>query len=124
MKRVLTLMTLVALGILIGSPGLAIAAAPHSQEILGTAWSTEVKFEPGQSTLPKDRLTEVAGIISRAQEAGQIEEIKVITWSDGELPPKGGKAPNSEVKLAEARSESLKKYINKDLGLSPVYLKQ
>lgn len=94
-------------------------ATPPS-EALGTTWSSEVKFNRGQATLPADRLNEISGIINRAKESGEIDEVKVISWSDGELPPKAASAPNSEVKLAEQRADYLKKYIKSELDVSSV----
>lgn len=87
---------------------------------LGTAKVTEIKFPEGQANVSRDKLTEIAKAVSLAKGAGEIKEVKIISWADREYPAKGASIPNSSVNLAERRAEFLKKYVKDELKVGSV----
>ncbi len=87
---------------------------------LGAARVAQVEFDTGQSSIKPAEKDEVKTAIEEAKKNGKVSEVRIFSWADQEYPAKGVKAPQSSVRLAEQRAESLKNMMKKDLGVTEV----
>jgi hypothetical protein len=90
--------------ILISSPSFA-------DPVLGSSKSSTVTFEKGIASLNESSLSDIKQKVEDAKSMGPIKEIKVISWADQEYPAEGDPAPLDAIKLAEARNDSIKRYL-------------
>lgn len=86
---------------------------------LGSSKSAEIGFEKGMASLTDSDKESIKKTVEDAKAMGTIKEVKVVSWADREYPADGEKASKESVKLAEARADSLKRYL-KDLKVSSV----
>jgi hypothetical protein len=79
----------------------------------------EVTFDEGSSELSESAKKQIASLLNTAKTEGQIEEVKVISWSDQAYPRQGQpELPKSQERIAEARNKSIQNFIrsqNKDV---------
>lgn len=73
---------------------------------------SEITFVKGKSNLTTDARERITQIIAKANKKGRISELKVIAWADSEYPSvHTKKLEKSQVRLATARSEAIKKLL-------------
>jgi CHAD domain-containing protein len=78
---------------------------------MGSTGSSIVTFEKGMASLKADAMEQIKKTIEEAKATGPIREIKVVSWADQEYPASGEKASKESIKLAEARNDSVKRYL-------------
>lgn len=72
----------------------------------------EFSFKKGSSALSPDAKNTLGGLITKAQSAGKINEIKVVTWGDSEYPSvHTKKLSKSEVDLVQKRNNNIENFI-------------
>ena len=73
----------------------------------------EVKFNQGSATLTAETKAQLDGLIAAASKRGELDEIKVLAWSDREYPANEKvKLPSSQRTLADKRAEAVEDYID------------
>ncbi len=82
----------------------------------------EVEFKAGTKNLAENEKQEVDRLIAGARAKGQIDQVKVLAWSDHEYPAKGAKATRQDKELADGRSQALKSYLKSRHGLTKIDL--
>jgi light-regulated signal transduction histidine kinase (bacteriophytochrome) len=87
---------------------------------LGAAQFREINFSKNISELSEMQKTELKQAIMESEQKGQIEEVKILAWSDQEYPSENSKQSKSEIKLASQRVRQLKAFIKDDLKISNV----
>jgi hypothetical protein len=90
---------------------LTISSTSFANSVLGSTISSTVMFEKGIASLSENSTTDIKQKVEAAKAMGAIREIKVISWADQEYPAKGDPAPLDAIKLAEARNDSIKRYL-------------
>lgn len=72
----------------------------------------EFSFKKGSTALSADAKNALGGLITKAQSAGKINEIKVVTWGDSEYPSvHTKKLSKSEVDLVQKRNNNIENFI-------------
>lgn len=86
-------------------------------EIIGTQYTTIV-FEEGKSTLSNENKKQLKKLSYRAhKDKRNIDEIRILAWSDKEYPePEKKKASQDEILLAANRAQEIKNYLEEDLS--------
>jgi hypothetical protein len=78
----------------------------------GTSDVTEVKFEKGSRTLPALYLKKIDSAVEVAEKKAPLDRVSLAVWSDTEMPKHHQPAlPDSDVRLANDRGETLKAYL-------------
>lgn len=73
----------------------------------------EVKFNAGSATLTAETKAQLDGLIAAASKRGELDEIKVLAWSDREYPANENvKLPSAQRSLADKRAEAVEEYID------------
>lgn len=73
---------------------------------------TEFGFSKGSTKIPDAAKTQLNNLITKANAAGKISEIKVVTWGDSEYPSvHTKKLSKSEVDLVQKRNNSIESFI-------------
>lgn len=76
------------------------------------AFVTEFAFPKGKSALTPAAKTQLEEVVAKAQSAGKIKEIKVISWGDAEYPSvHTKKLSRAEVKLVKDRNKSVENFV-------------
>lgn len=76
------------------------------------AFVTEFAFAKGKSRLTPAAQTQIQEIVAKAQKAGKIQEVKVISWGDAEYPSvHTKKLSKAEINLVKERNKSVEKYV-------------
>lgn len=100
----------------------------HAQDVematakmVGAEQSAPVFFDPGVRALSEQEKNEIKAFFSTIREADKIQAVQVLAWGDQEYPDKKQKkASDKQIELAQARAESIKKYLQSDLKISTV----
>lgn len=72
----------------------------------------EFAFQKGSTNLSADAKSTLNSLITKAQAAGKIDEIKVVTWGDSEYPSvHTKKLSKTEVDLVQKRNNNIENYI-------------
>ncbi len=72
----------------------------------------EITFAPGSANLTEQSRTALTSLLNQADQAGDIEEVMVLSWSDEEYPAGSkNKLSKAQRDLAEKRSEAVEKLI-------------
>ena len=87
---------------------------------LGATQMKELSFQKNSSNLTEAQKTELRKVINEAAQKGQIDEVKILVWSDKEYPNKNMKQSKSDIKLAKNPLNDLKSFLKKDLNVSTV----
>lgn len=87
---------------------------------LGASTAEEVSFKEGTAQLTDSAKDSLRNVMKSAKENGTIEQVKVIAWADREYPVKGTKAPKEDVKLANERIQSIKRFLKADQNVADV----
>lgn len=99
------------------------AAGMKSQDaatMLGAAYVKEISFDKNSFNLTGAQKIEIRETVNQAAEAGKIDQIKVLAWSDKEYPSKEGKQGRDDNKLAKNRMKELKLFLNEDLKVMTI----
>lgn len=86
--------------------------------LVGASQVESIKFDEGQINLTIDEKKELREAIAQTG-VKNIDEIKILVWSDHDYPTAGKEASEADVTLAEKRGEAIKSYL-KDLNVSDV----
>jgi hypothetical protein len=94
-----------------GKPGVSMEAKQLAAEEKAP-YVAEFAFKKGSPDLSLDAKTALNGVIAKAQAAGKINEIKVVTWGDSEYPSvHTKKLSKSEVDLVQKRNNNIENFI-------------
>jgi hypothetical protein len=86
------------------------------------AYYAVLEFKKGTQRLSDASKRELKEFIASAQREGKaIDDIKILAWADKEYPAKDTKLPSRDVKIANARSEAIEKYLKDDLNTDGNY---
>ena len=78
----------------------------------------EIEFTPGSSDLTENAKSSVNAVLQQARQAGTIDEVIVMSWSDREYPAKDiKKLPKAEKDLAERRNKAVESFIKSGQSL-------
>jgi hypothetical protein len=96
--------------------------APISElsEEPGSHVVSTLKFPLGQTKLTPAARAELAKAIRLAEDAGEVEEITVVVWSDQEFPAPGEKLPRAQVNLADKRGDEIEDFLEDKLNAGSV----
>lgn len=72
---------------------------------------TEVTFAKGSAELSAQSRQNLKEVVDRAKAAGQIEEVKIVTWSDMAYPANEKALPKTQRDLASKRNTRIKDYL-------------
>lgn len=76
---------------------------------LGAQEVVEVTFRIGSHQLSRKDIRKIQNAVIKARGAGEVDEIRVVTWADNEYPSTyTKKLPEDQQRLAEARGEAIK----------------
>jgi len=76
---------------------------------------TDISFDKRSSKLDNSSLRKLNEILYRAKKYGEIDDIKVISWSDEEHPStKQEKLSKIQKDLAQRRAENIKKFLKQN----------
>lgn len=76
------------------------------------SYVTEVSFDQGSAALNDSTRESITELVERAKATGEIDDVKVISWSDLEYPAEGSKKlPKAQKDLASRRAEQIKTYL-------------
>lgn len=71
----------------------------------------EIKFDKGSAKLSESAKKSLQAIINKGNEAGEIDDLIVLSWSDSEYPNKNiSKLSDHQRKLAKKRNKSVERY--------------
>lgn len=71
----------------------------------------EIEFDKGSSKLSNSAKKSLQAIIDKGNEAGEIDDLIVLSWSDSEYPSKNiSKLSKAQRKLAKDRNKTIEKY--------------
>jgi hypothetical protein len=88
---------------------------------LGASTVGEVEFNAGQTGLDDDAKNDLNDLKKEAEQAGAIEEIRVIAWADKEYPIAEQKRyTRADIRLADERAQNVKNYLERDLHLKSI----
>jgi hypothetical protein len=91
--------------------GAAYAAAEQNAQHF-----TEIEFRKGSSALSRDATYKLDTAMRKARRLGEIDQIKIISWSDQEYPAENSRElPDRQLDLADRRSESIENYLEDKL---------
>jgi hypothetical protein len=94
-----------------GKPGVSIEAKQLAAEEKAP-YVVEFAFKKGSTDLTLDAKSSLNGVITKAQAAGKINEVKVVTWGDSEYPSVyTKKLSKSEVDLVQKRNNNIENFI-------------
>lgn len=96
----------------------AVVKRDLAQEAFERSPYTAVEFPKGKSDLTEMNKKYLRDFARKAEQSGrEIEEIKVLAWSDKEYPGETkSQATVKDVILANARANTIREYIRKDLN--------
>jgi hypothetical protein len=81
-------------------------------EEMGSNYFVEVDFQPGSEALSESAKSEIDKLLKRAGNAGEVNDVKVLSWADDEFPSKRiQKLTKRQRDLAAARNHSIGFYI-------------
>lgn len=86
-------------------------------EVIGTHYTTIV-FDEGKAILSRDDKKQLQKLADKAHnDKREIDEIRILAWSDEEYPdPNRKKATEQEILLAANRAQEIKNYLEEDLS--------
>ncbi len=87
---------------------------------MGAAQVSEVNFGTSNTSLTDDQKKEINEAVAEARKLGEVEDIKILAWSDKEYPLPKTKHTKADVTLADNRIKEVKKYIKDGLHISSV----
>lgn len=86
------------------------------------AYYTVVEFERGSEGLSENNKKAIRAFMENAKKSGkEIDDIKVMAWADKEYPAKGSQIEKKDVRIADGRSESITRFLKKDLDADGDY---
>ena len=72
----------------------------------------EISFKRNSAVLTNDARVSLDHVVSRAQDRGQVRDVKILAWADKDYPTKDAKRlPKRERDLAERRARAVKDYV-------------
>ena len=81
-------------------------------EKTGASYYVDVAFQPGSSQLDDNAKAGLVDLINRSLHSGQIQELKVVAWSDVDYPSENASyVPSSQRDLADERGDRIKTFI-------------
>lgn len=80
------------------------------------AYYAVVEFDKGTQRLSDASKRDLREFVNTAKTDGrEIDDIKILTWSDKEYPGKGAALSDRDIKIAKERSKSIENYLKDDL---------
>jgi hypothetical protein len=119
MKNAAVLKTLV-LSTLISFQAQAWTTTQEAADRLGATQVKEISFDKNSSNLSQAQKDEFTRELADAKLKGQIDEIKILAWSDKEYPGQKHKLSKSDNLLAKRRLSNLKTFFKNELKVSSV----
>lgn len=87
--------------------------AKYSASELGAQEVAEIKFPKGSTRISAADMRKINAALAKAQAAGKVEEIKVVSWADREFPSfNDGSLPKPDQNLAERRNDEITKVLD------------
>lgn len=78
---------------------------------------TEIEFEPGKDALTQSSREKLRQFSNDVTAQGrEIDEIKVLAWSDRSYPTSQQKASKQDIDLADKRASNIEEFLEKDLN--------
>lgn len=93
----------------------AASTAVNNQAALAAEASffTEIEFKPGSTDLTEASRKAIQNVLSESAKVGEIDDVKILAWSDEELPSEKRKTlPQAARNLAEKRGDVISDYID------------
>lgn len=73
---------------------------------------TELSFNKGKAELSSRARTQLTAVLSKAAQAGKIDDVKVITWADQEYPSRNQTELSSDQRdLVDKRNQAIEDFI-------------
>lgn len=96
------------------------AVSPTAQAAAksGASHYAVISFEKGSNTLTAESQQALRQIAKLANDGRDVDEIKILSWGDMEMPAKDTRLPKREVDLAERRADSIEDYLEDTLKVS------
>jgi len=87
---------------------------------LGAAQVKEVSFDKNSDKLTDAQKAEIRTAVQEAAQKGNIDEVKILAWSDKEYPTENGKQTKEEVGLAKNRIKHLRAFLKDELKVKSI----
>lgn len=94
--------------------------SPTSQAAAKTGAShfAVINFSKGSNELTAESKETLRSVANLAKQQGKnVEEVKILSWGDMEMPAKGTRLPKREVDLASSRGDTIQDYLVENLNL-------
>lgn len=73
----------------------------------------DVEFQKGSNQLTEQSRAAISSLLNRARAEGQVEDVKVLAWSDEEFPSSSRKKlSENQRKLADLRTRAIENHIH------------
>jgi len=101
--------------------GMVTAESEAAARKLGASSVGEVEFDLGKTALSDGAKLDLDELKSEAEQAGDINEVRVIAWADKEYPPaEQKKYTSADIRIAEDRANNVRKYLKEQLHLKSI----
>ncbi len=91
----------------------------HSNIEMGRDY-TVITFENGSDQLSDSEKENIRSMVEKARTAGEIENVRVVAWSDRQLPSGREELSKADRDLAKSRLDNIENFVKKELGLRSV----
>lgn len=81
---------------------------------------TVITFERGSDQLTENEKSNIRSMVEKAKAAGEIENVRIVAWSDKQLPTGREDLSKADRDLAKSRLDNIENFVKKDLGLRGV----
>lgn len=81
---------------------------------------TVVTFERGSDQLTENEKSNIRSVVEKAKALGEIENVRIVAWSDKQLPSGREELSKADRDLAKARIDNIENFVKKDLGMRGV----
>ena len=97
------------------------AEAQTAARQAGSSSVVEVNFEKGSAVLTEGSRAALRDMVNNARNAGKIDELKVLAWSDADYPSsQQNKLSSADRALADKRATSIRDFVKSELGVDDV----
>lgn len=114
-----------ATGTTSGAPGSETGTTTGTGEMAQTGVEmgrdyTVITFERGSDQLTENEKSNIRTLVDKAKALGEIENVRIVAWSDKQLPSGREELSKADRDLAKARLDNIENFVKKDLGLRGV----
>ena len=99
-----------------------VITSPAPNSSMNDAYYAVLEFDKGTQRLSEESKKNLREFVVAAKRDGrEFDDIRILAWADKEYPSKGSKLSKQDIKIANARSKAIEKYLKEDLDTDGDY---